>query len=57
MNDFSIFTFNSRAYPGTDPLVAKTGQRVRIRSVSQDLHPIHLHGHTFQVTATAGTIR
>ncbi len=56
MTDFNIFTFNSRAYPGTDSLVAKTGQRVRIRiaSVSQDLHPIHLHGHSFQVTATDG---
>ena len=56
MTEFNIFTFNSRVFPGTEPLVAKTGDIVRIRigSVSQDLHPIHLHGHTFKVTGTDG---
>ena len=56
MTDFNLFTFNSRAFPGTAPLVAKKGDRVRIRfgNVAQDLHPIHLHGHTFNVTATDG---
>lgn len=56
MTDFNIFTFNSRAFPGTQPLVALTGERVRIRfgNVAQDCHPIHLHGHSFQVTATDG---
>ncbi len=56
MTDFNIFTFNSRAYPGTESLVAKTGERVRIRlgSVSQDSHPIHLHGHSFKTVATDG---
>ena len=56
MTDFNIFTFNSRAFPGTEPLVAKTGERVRIRigNVGQDEHPIHLHGHSFKVVATDG---
>lgn len=56
MTDFNIFTFNSRAYPGTGPLVAKTGERVRIRlgNVGQESHPIHLHGHQFRVVATDG---
>ena len=56
MTDFNIFTFNSRAFPGTQPLVAKTGERVRIRfgNVGQESHPIHLHGHSFQITATDG---
>jgi len=56
MTDFNIFTFNSRAYPGTEPLVAQTGERVRIRfaNVGQESHPIHLHGHNFQVVATDG---
>ncbi len=56
MTDFNIFTFNSRAFPGTEPLVARVGDRVRIRfgNVGQESHPIHLHGHTFQVTATDG---
>lgn len=56
MTDFNIFTFNSRAFPGTAPLIAKTGDRVRIRigNVGQESHPIHLHGHNFKVVATDG---
>ncbi len=56
MTDFNIFTFNSRAFPGTEPLVAKTGDRVRIRfgNVGQESHPIHLHGHSFKIVATDG---
>lgn len=56
MTDFNIFTFNSRAFPGTEPLVAKAGERVRIRfaNIGQESHPIHLHGHNFHVVATDG---
>ncbi len=56
MTDFNIFTFNSRAFPGTAPLVAKKGDRVRIRigNVGQESHPIHLHGYSFKVVATDG---
>ena len=56
MLDFNTFTFNSRAYPGTAPLVAKLGDRVRIRfgNLSMDSHPIHLHGYEFEETATDG---
>ncbi len=56
MTDFNIFTFNSRAYPGTAPLVAKTGDRVRIRfgNVGQESHPIHIHGLNFKVVGTDG---
>lgn len=56
MTDFNIFTFNSRAYPGTEPLIAQTGDRVRIRigNVGQECHPIHLHGHNFKIVATDG---
>ena len=56
MTDFNIFTFNSRAFPGTAPLVAKTGDRVRIRiaNVGQESHPIHLHGFNFKVVGTDG---
>ena len=54
MTDFNIFTFNSRAWPGTDPLVVKKGDRVRVRlaNLSMDSHPIHLHGYHFEVTGT-----
>ncbi|MEJ7731125.1 MAG: copper oxidase [Polyangiaceae bacterium] len=56
MLDFNIFTFNARAWPGTTPLVAKTGDRVRVRlgNLSMDSHPIHLHGYNFEVTGTDG---
>ncbi len=57
MSDFNVLTFNARAFPGTDPLVVRRGQRVRIRlgNLSQmDHHPIHLHGHWFKVVATDG---
>ncbi len=56
MTDFNLFTFNSRVFPGTDPLVVRKGDRVRIRfaNVAQDVHAIHLHGHNFRVTATDG---
>lgn len=60
MTDFNILTFNSRAFPGTDPLVVKLGQRVRIRLGNlgaMDHHPIHLHGYHYKVVGTdAGPI-
>jgi hypothetical protein len=56
MLDFNIFTFNSRAFPGTAPLVCKQGDRVRIRlgNLSMTDHPIHVHGHRFWVVETDG---
>lgn len=57
MTDFNIFTFNARAFPGTEPMVAKLGDRVRIRLINLNAmshHPIHLHGHQFKITETDG---
>lgn len=56
MTEFNIFTFNSRAFPGTAPLVVRLGDRVRMRlaNVSMDSHPIHIHGHRFWVVETDG---
>ena len=57
MTDFNIFTMNSKAFPGIEPLVVKLGQRVRIRLgnlSAMDHHPIHLHGYQFKVTQTDG---
>ncbi len=58
MLDFNIFTFNSVLYPNIESLVAKTGDRVRIRlaNVMMDSHPIHLHGHEFTVTRKGSQI-
>jgi hypothetical protein len=57
MMDFNVLTMNARAFPGTAPLVAKTGDRVRVRFgnlSAMDHHPIHLHGYQFKVTDTDG---
>ncbi len=56
MLDFNLWTFNSRVYPGIDPMVARLGERVRIRvgNLTMTNHPVHLHGHEFTVTGTDG---
>ena len=56
MTDFNLWTFNSKVYPATDPLVVRLGERVRFRigNLSMYNHPIHLHGHRFWVTGSDG---
>ena len=56
MTEFDLWTFNSKVFPAIDPMVAKTGQRVRIRlgNLSMWNHPMHLHGHQFWVTGSDG---
>ncbi|MDE0926765.1 MAG: copper oxidase [Methylophilaceae bacterium] len=56
MLNFNLWTFNSRAFPGTSPIVAKQGEKVRVRvgNLTMTNHPIHIHGHEFEVTGTDG---
>ncbi len=56
MLDFNLWTWNSRAFPGIDHLVARKNDRVRIRmgNLTMTNHPIHLHGYNFVVTGTDG---
>lgn len=56
MLDFNTFTFNGKVFPATEPMVVRTGQRVRMRfaNLSMGSHPLHLHGHFFWVTETDG---
>jgi hypothetical protein len=56
MLDFNLWTWNSRAFPGIDPIVVRKNDRVRIRvgNLTMTNHPIHLHGHEFEVTGTDG---
>ena len=56
MLDFNMWTMNSRAFPGIDPLPMRLGDRVRVRigNLSMTSHPIHLHGYHFRQTATDG---
>jgi len=56
---FNTLTFNAKAFPATEPLVAMRGDRVRIRLANLsaiDHHPIHLHGHAFWVVQTDGGV-
>ena len=54
--EFNWLTMNGKVGPAVTPLIVRLGDRVRIRLINlgMDHHPIHLHGHTFQVTGTEG---
>lgn len=56
MANYSHFTFNGLAGPAIPELVARLGERVRIRigNLSELAHPVHLHGFSFWVTGTDG---
>jgi FtsP/CotA-like multicopper oxidase with cupredoxin domain len=57
MSDFNVLTINAKAFPGTAPLVAKLGDKLRLRFGNlgaMDHHPIHLHGYAFRLTETDG---
>ncbi|MET3137216.1 FtsP/CotA-like multicopper oxidase with cupredoxin domain [Undibacterium sp. GrIS 1.2] len=56
MLDFNLWSWNSRIFPGIDPLVVRKNDKVRIRigNLTMTNHPIHIHGHEFQVTGTDG---
>jgi FtsP/CotA-like multicopper oxidase with cupredoxin domain len=40
------YTLNGKGFPATEPLVAKLGQKIRIRYMNEGMmiHPMHLHG-------------
>ena len=40
------YTFNGKGFPATEPLVAKVGEKIRIRYMNEGMmiHPMHLHG-------------
>ena len=56
MLDFNLWTWNSRAFPGIDSLNVRLGDRVRLRvgNLTMTNHPIHLHGHEFEITGSDG---
>jgi FtsP/CotA-like multicopper oxidase with cupredoxin domain len=47
---------NGQAWPQHTPLTIRRGQRVRLiySNTTMMYHPIHLHGHTFQVVTQQG---
>lgn len=56
MTDFNLWSWNSRVFPGIDPLVVSKDDRVRVRvgNLTMTNHPIHMHGYDFEVTCTDG---
>ena len=50
-NQSYTWTIDGQAYPDADPLQIRPGEHVRIRMTNQSpvVHPMHLHGHFFQV--------
>ena len=56
MLDFNLWAWNSRIFPGIDTFNVRQHDRVRFRigNLTMTNHPIHLHGHEFEVTGTDG---
>ncbi len=52
----NFFTINGKAFPATETINVKKGERVRIRliGIGQFIHPMHLHGLPFKIVATDG---
>jgi FtsP/CotA-like multicopper oxidase with cupredoxin domain len=58
---FNRWTINRAAYPMSEGIVPasfhlKQGKRyrIRMRNASDDIHPMHLHRHSFELTRIAG---
>jgi FtsP/CotA-like multicopper oxidase with cupredoxin domain len=47
----SAWTINGQTYPNASPLEIYAGERIRFRMTNRSMaiHPMHLHGHFFQV--------
>jgi FtsP/CotA-like multicopper oxidase with cupredoxin domain len=56
MSQYS-WTLNGKLWPNPDVLMVKPGQRVMVDMANNSMmsHPMHLHGHAFQVVAINGT--
>lgn len=51
-----VWTINNLAWPNHRPLIVKEGERVELTFINNTMmsHPMHLHGHIFQVTEING---
>ena len=50
------WTINGKEYPKTAPIQVRTGHRYRLifDNQSDDMHPVHLHRHSFELVTVAG---
>lgn len=53
---YDAFTINGRAFPLTEPVYVKEGEKVRIRFINAGYQPhyMHTHSHKFRVVARDG---
>jgi FtsP/CotA-like multicopper oxidase with cupredoxin domain len=53
------YTFNGKSFPATEPVVAKLGQKLRLRFMNEGMmiHPMHLHGMHMTVIAKDGWLQ
>ncbi|MCD1259205.1 multicopper oxidase family protein [Paenibacillus athensensis] len=52
-----VYTINGKTFPETEPINVKEGDTVKVRLVNNsktDDHPMHLHGHFFQLLSKNG---
>ncbi len=49
-----VHGIDGRSFPDTAPITVAEGERLRLKIVNQTMmfHPVHLHGHTFQMVGT-----
>lgn len=54
--NYNFWTINGKAFPATPEIKADSGDRIRIRliNISNNNHPMHLHGTDFRVIAEDG---
>lgn len=53
----NFFTINGKAYPATETVRARVGDRIRFRFIGTNsgfIHPMHIHGGPFEIVATDG---
>ncbi|MGX9706510.1 multicopper oxidase family protein [Laceyella tengchongensis] len=55
-NGEQVYTINGKTWPNTDQIPVKSGEKVKIKLINEGKsdHPMHLHGHTFQVLTKNG---
>jgi FtsP/CotA-like multicopper oxidase with cupredoxin domain len=53
---FNHWTINGVPYEQSKPFLVRTGHRYRLcfKNQSDDSHPLHLHGHVFELTKVYG---
>jgi FtsP/CotA-like multicopper oxidase with cupredoxin domain len=55
----NYFTINGKAYPATETVRLKVGERLLVRFIGSGsgfIHPMHIHGGPFTIVATDGNV-